>query len=113
MGGPQPEQRQAARVPLHVEASYEDRERQVFLATRDLSEAGIYLVAEDPPETGVPARVMLELPGHRVLLRIDGVVARRDPKQGFALSFDRDMMGERTRESVREFARSQVTACSQ
>lgn len=94
-------ERRAPRLVIRLEAAYEDAERQVFLATRDLSEGGVYLLAEDPPDVGCPARVLLELPGQPALLRLPGVVARRDPGSGFALRFDSERLPEGAREALR------------
>jgi hypothetical protein len=98
---------------VRLEAAYEDPVRQIFLATRDLSELGVYLVAEEAPDEGVAARVTLELPGQPALLRVDGVVARREPGQGFALAFEAGRMGETTREALRAFTRAGETPRSQ
>jgi len=107
------QQRRAPRIPIRLEAAYEDPERQVFLPTRDLSEGGVYLLAEDPPEAGVAARVVLELPGHPAILRLPGVVARCEPGSGFALSFDRERVPAESREALRDFARGAETPSSQ
>jgi len=107
------ERRRAPRVPVRLEAAYEDPERQVFLTSRDLSEGGIYLLSEDPPKPGVAARVLLELPSHPAILRLPGVVARRDPGSGFALSFDPERVPAESREALRDFARGAETGSSQ
>jgi hypothetical protein len=106
------EQRRAPRAAIRLEAAYEDADRQVFLATRDLSEGGLYLLAADPPEVGVRARVLLELPGQPAILRLDGVVARCEPGLGFALCFDPDRVPSESRAALRDFARGEVTGCS-
>jgi hypothetical protein len=95
-------ERRAPRVAIRLEAGYEDADRQVFLATRDLSEGGVYLLAADPPEVGAPARVLLELPGQPALLRLDGVVARREPGAGFALRFHPDRLPAEVRRALRD-----------
>lgn len=97
----------AARAPrraVRLEAAYEDPERQVFLATRDLSETGVFLLADDPPPPGRPARVMLEVPGHPALLRLDGRVARQEEGTGFALRFDPEQIPEEARQVLRRFS---------
>lgn len=95
--------RRAPRVPVRLEAAYEDPARQVFLATRDLSELGVYLEADEAPEEGVTARVTLELPGEPAMLRLEGVVARREPGRGFALAFETGSMAPDTRSALRAF----------
>lgn len=89
------QRRVSPRAKIRVEAGYEDRDRQVFLVTRDVSEEGIYLFAPDPPEVGSPAKLVLELPGHPEILRINGWVARREggAESGFAVRFDHDDAG--------------------
>jgi hypothetical protein len=105
--------RRAPRVPVRLEAAYEDPTRQIFLATRDLSELGAYLVAEEAPQEGVAARLTLELPGEPAMLRLDGVVARREPGQGFALAFEAGSMEQATRVALRAFTRAGETPRSQ
>lgn len=105
--------RRAPRIPVRIEAAYEDPAHQVFLHTRNLSEVGVYLEASDPPAEGVAARVLLELPGRPALLRMGGVVARSEPGEGFALSFDPDQLGPQTRVALREFTREAETPRSQ
>ena len=103
VGGGRAERRIHPRAPVRLEAGYEDQERQVFMATRDVSEGGAYLRAPEPPEPGQEARITLELPDREELLRIGGVVVRSDGKAGFALRFDRRAMSELARNQLREF----------
>jgi hypothetical protein len=110
--GPPPRPR-APRVPLRLEAAYEDPARQVFLPTRDLSESGIYLLSEEPPEEGVAARVLLELPGHAAILRLHGVVARREPGRGFAVAFDPQEMPAQAASTLRVFTRDALSRNAQ
>lgn len=105
--------RRARRIPVRLEAAYEDPARQIFLATRDLSELGVYLVADEAPEEGVAARMTLELPGEPAILRLDGVVVRREPGRGFALAFETGSMTARTRSALRAFTRVAETPRSQ
>ncbi len=83
-------QRAARRVLAALETGYEDRSRQIFLRTRDLSESGVYLLSHDPPEVGSQAEIHLELPGRPAILRLRGTVIRRETGgvSGFALLFD-------------------------
>ncbi len=99
------ERRRARRARAELEAAYEDAGRQVFLRTVDLSESGVFLVCEDPPAAGAPARICLELPGHRALLRVAGRVARQQPGEprGFALEFDAASLNARNRAALRRF----------
>jgi hypothetical protein len=87
---PHRQQRAARRVLAALEAGYEDRRRQIFLRTRDLSESGIYLLSHDPPDVGSLAEIHLELPGCPAILRLRGTVIRRETggTSGFALLFD-------------------------
>lgn len=106
LGGPgRPERRATPRTRARLEAAYEDAERQVFLVTRDLSEAGAYLLVADPPPPGRAAQVILELPDEPAMLRIRGRVVRRSegPLSGFALHFEPDGMPESTRRALRSF----------
>lgn len=103
----------APRVPLRLEAAYEDPARQVFLTTRDLSESGIYLLADEPPPEGVAARVLLELPGQPAILRLHGKVARREPGRGFAVAFDGQGMAQQAVSSLRAFTRQALSSASQ
>ena len=91
----------APRVAARLEVAYEDRERQVFLAARDVSASGLYLLAPDPPPVGVPVRVTLELPDRPALVRLAAVVVRREPGIGFAVRFDGPV--DRARNAVRAF----------
>jgi PilZ domain len=95
----------APRARVRLEAAYEDAERQVFVATGDLSESGAWLLAPDPPETGLPARLTLELPGVTELLRLRGLVVRRrsEAPAGFAVRFDPDSTSSRSRLVLRRF----------
>jgi hypothetical protein len=90
---------------VRLEAAYEDAERQVFLATRDLSEAGAYLLVADPPPPGRAAQVILELPDEPAMLRIRATVVRRngDRPSGFALRFEPDGMPESTRQALQRY----------
>ena len=105
--------RRAPRIPVRLEAAYEDPARQIFLATRDLSELGVYLMADEAPDEGIAARVTLELPGEPAMLRLDGVVTRREPGQGFALAFEAGSMAAATRAALRAFTRACETPRSQ
>jgi len=96
----------APRRAVRIEAAYEDPERQVFLPPRDLSETGVFLLEKDPPPPGRWARVLLDLPGHPALLRLDGRVARREEGRGFALAFDPEHTPEEVRSALRRFASS-------
>lgn len=104
-GPGQPERRVALRVRARLAAAYEDVERQVFLATRDLSEAGVYLLASDLPPLGCAAQVTLELPSEPALLRLRGSVVRRHETEprGFALRFDPDATPGASRQILRQF----------
>lgn len=102
----------APRVRLRQEAAYEDPARQVFLTTRDLSESGIFLLADEPPPEGQEARVLLELPGHPAILRLHGVVARCEPGTGFAVAFDPEMPTQAV-STLREFTRESLSHASQ
>ena len=97
--------RRAARVRARADAGYEDSERQVFLPVHDVSERGIFLLAEDPPSPGSPVRVLLELPGQAELLRLPGVVARMQDAspRGFAVEFDDRSISAGTRGALRRF----------
>lgn len=103
--GPDRQRRAARRVRTRIEVAYEDADRQVFLSTADLSEGGAFLLAPDPPAPGVTARVVFELPGHPVLLRLPVVVARREeaPRSGFAVRFQTPGLAEPTRRALRRY----------
>ena len=98
-----PDRRVACRIAISMEAAYEDAEHQFFLETRDLSEAGVYLLAPDPPPAGGQALLLLDLPGSTPILRLPGVVARREGGTGFALHFDDEGLDPATRGALREF----------
>lgn len=103
--GARGERRAAPRRRVKLDVAYEDPYRQIFVAARDVSETGIFLLSPDPPPApGVPARVMLELPGHPVLLRLRGTVARWEEGTGFALRFDPERTGDDARRVLRRFA---------
>jgi hypothetical protein len=90
---------------VRLEVAYEDASRQVFLATRDVSATGLYLHAEDPPEPGVEARVVLEIPGHAAILRLPGLVVRREPGLGFAMQLDEEKLPDDWAGALRVLAR--------
>ena len=95
------------RLPIRVEAAYEDAERQVFLETRDISEEGIYLFSPDPPDVGCTARLVLDLPGSPEMLRLSGRVLRRDlgARSGFVVLFqhgEQDPVAAKTRKVLRD-----------
>ena len=104
-GSGQTERRVTPRARVRLEAAYEDAERQVFLATQDLSEAGVYLLIADPPPPGRAAQMILELPDEPAMLRIRGTVVRRsgDQPSGFAIRFELDGMPESTRRALQRF----------
>lgn len=99
------ERRRAPRVRARADAGYEDAERQVFLPVHDLSERGIFLLAEERPKPGSSVRVLLELPGQAELLRLPGVVARMQESapRGFAIEFDDRSISEAARGALRRF----------
>jgi hypothetical protein len=97
------ERRRTPRTRARLEAAYEDRERQVFLRTADVSEEGVFLLAADPPPLGAPAKLCIEIPGHPALVRATGTVARRqlDEPRGFVVVFDGD--AQEARAALRSF----------
>ena len=99
------ERRRARRARAELEAAYEDALRQVFLRTVDLSESGVFLACDDPPLAGSPARICLELPGQRALVRAAGRVARwqASAPRGFAVEFDEGSLTARNRAALRRF----------
>ena len=103
--GPERNRRLAPRADIELNTAYEDRERQVFLVARDISELGVFLVSSDLPPVGAPAQVTLELPSDPMLLRLRGTVVRHqtDSPKGFALEFDPNVVLEPLRERVRRF----------
>ena len=109
---PGAERRDSPRVSTRIEAAYEDAERQLFLTSRDVSESGIFLLAPDPPAAGGAARLTLQLPGCAELLRLRGVVARRQSGEpaGFAVRFDASSFSDVARASLRRWL--QETASS-
>lgn len=100
-----PGRRRSPRVHTRLGIAYEDAKRQVFVTMSDLSETGAFLVAPDPPDAGIPARLVFELPGHAVILRVPVVVARREtsPRVGFAVCFDAPSLPETAREALRHY----------
>jgi len=102
---PEGERRGARRFATRLEVGYEDRDRQLFLPTADLSESGVFLLAPDAPPVGAPVRVLLELPGSQMLLRLSGSVVRQCSQQppGFAIRFDRRQLAERDRDALRGY----------
>lgn len=99
-----PDRRRAARIRARIEAAYEDEASQVFYATRDVSERGLYLLAPDPPEIGGVVRVLLELPGQTGLLRLSGTVCRSEPGKGFAIALEPDDLSDLDRSALRAFS---------
>ena len=95
----------APRVRARIEAAYEDPERQVFLATLNLSESGVFLLAGEAPEVGCQAQVVLELPGHEAFVRLRGTVVRVqvEPVAGFAVRFEADAEDADALGVIREF----------
>lgn len=104
LGDPR-ERRRATRVPVRLEAAYEDPERQVFLLASDLSETGAWLQVTDPPLPGRRARLTLELPGYGPLMHLRGTVVRRriGDAEGFALQFDAAPASDEGRAALRGF----------
>lgn len=98
------ERRAARRVLAALEAGYQDRDRQVFLRTRDLSESGVFLLGPEQPEVGAQAKLLLELPGQPAILRLRGTVIRHDagPPPGFAIRFD-ESLAEATLAALRAY----------
>jgi hypothetical protein len=97
--------RLAPRAEVALDTAYEDRERQVFLIARNISESGVFLVSADLPPVGAFAQVTLELPSDPVLLRLRGTVVRHQSEHptGFALEFDPKVVLEPLRARVRRF----------
>jgi len=105
VGGRERDRRLAPRADIKFDTAYEDRERQVFLVARNISELGIFLVSPDLPPVGAAAQVTLELPSDPVLLRLRGTVVRHRTEEptGFALEFDPSVVLEPLRARVRRF----------
>lgn len=99
------ERRRAQRTRARLDTAYEDRERQVFLRTADVSEEGVFLLAADPPPLGAPAKLCIEVPGHPALVRVSGVVARRqlEEPRGFVVVFDVGAGAQEARAALRHF----------
>lgn len=97
----------AQRVRARIEAAYEDPERQVFLATLNLSESGVFLLAAEAPEVGCHAQVVLELPGHEAFVRLRGRVVRvqTEPVAGFAVRFEAGEEDAEALSVIRNFVR--------
>ncbi|MCG8591941.1 MAG: PilZ domain-containing protein [Proteobacteria bacterium] len=106
------ERREAARVTVRLEVAYEDRDRQVFLRTRDLSEVGIFLHSPELPAVGDDATVTLDLPGQEALVRLSGRVARTESgpsaaePAGFALEFRESGRPSVSRLAIQRFVQS-------
>ncbi len=105
VAGGERERRLAPRADIALDTAYEDRERQVFLVARNISESGVFLVSPDLPPIGASAQVTLELPSDPVLLRLRGTVVRHrtESPTGFALEFDPNVVLEPLRARVRHF----------
>jgi hypothetical protein len=105
LAGAQRNRRFAPRADIELDTAYEDRERQVFLVARNISELGVLLVSPDLPPIGASAQVTLELPSDPVLLRLRGTVVRHQIEfpRGFALEFDPNVVLEPLRTRVRRF----------
>ena len=112
VAGPERNRRLAPRASIGLNTAYEDRERQVFLVARDISEFGVFLVSPDLPPVGAFAQVTLELPSDPMLLRLRGTVVRHhaDYPAGFALEFDPNVVLEPLRARVRRFVASALDA---
>ncbi len=108
VAGPERNRRLAPRANIGLNTAYEDRERQIFLVARNISEFGVFLVSPDLPPVGAAAQVTLELPSDPVLLRLRGTVVRHhvDYPAGFALEFDPNVVLEPLRARVRRFVAS-------
>ncbi len=100
-----PERRAHPRVAAELGASCEDRARQVFLRTADVSEGGVWLRCPDAPPPGSPATVLLELPEDPVIHRFRGTAVwrRRGPDGGFAVRFDASERGGAGFAALRRF----------
>lgn len=98
------ERRATRRVLAALETGYQDRDRQVFLRTRDVSESGVFLFGPELPEVGAQAQLVLQLPGQPALLRLRGTVIRVDagPPAGFAVRFD-ESLAESTIAAIRAY----------
>lgn len=99
------DRRLAPRADIALDTAYEDRELQVFLVARNISESGVFLVSPDLPPVGSSAQVTLELPSDPVLLRLRGTVVRHQTEYptGFAVEFDPNVVLEPLRRRVRSF----------
>ena len=102
------ERRLAPRAAVHLNAAYEDADRQLFLVVRDISEFGAFLAFSELPAVGSSAQITLELPDDPMLLRLRGTVVRHSGSSlaGFALRFDADAVPEAARERVRGYVAS-------
>ena len=99
------ERRRGRRAHVRLEAAYEDANAQVFIRTYDISEYGAFLLTAHPPEPGVSASLVVELPGHPAILRLRGIVRRRrlGAEPGFGFEFDRRPLSAQVRASLRRF----------
>ena len=109
------QRRVGPRVSVRLEAAYEDRNRQVFLHSRDVSEGGIFLLAPDPPDVGDRVKLVFDLPGHGEILRLSGRVLRRDvapgAEPGFVVCFehgDHEQSVSGARSALRSFVNDTV-----
>jgi hypothetical protein len=104
------------RVPVRLEAAYEDRNRQIFLHSRDVSEDGIFLFAPDPPAVGDWVKLVLDLPGHGEILRLSGRVLRREAEPGaepgFVVHFDHGDDGDRGMDPDADLDDRDESACA-
>jgi hypothetical protein len=88
------EARSYPRARVRWDVAFEERGRQLFVPTLNVSASGMFLASGDVrPEVGAPVRVVLSLPPDGVFLRLRGWVVRHattGEPDGFAIRFDHD-----------------------
>lgn len=87
------DRREASRVPVSIDASWEGLMAQCGGLVVDLSEAGCFILTSDRVTAGETVWLeMRPLPGERV--RVWGEVVYQVPEMGFALRFVEQESGE-------------------
>lgn len=85
-----PHRPRSPRSKVQLEVALEERGRQVFAPTLDLSASGVLLGGDAAPEIGTPVRVVMSLPPSGVFVRLQGEVVRHAAEReraAFAVAF--------------------------
>lgn len=82
-------QRRARRLPVRLQVEYATASAFLTDMTDDISEGGVFILSDDPPEVGAEVKLRLKPPGRFFAIKLRGEVAWRKvgDRSGFGVRF--------------------------